>query len=172
MNAHSLPTVVIEPNKSIFGLSLRDLWEFRELLFFLVWRDIKVRYAQTVIGVGWAVLQPLATMVLFTVVFGRWGKIPSDGLPYPIFAYAALLPWNYMARSLERSSMSVVNESSLIQKVYFPRLIIPLAATGVGLVDFGIAFGVLLAMMGWYDIPLTWGMLMLPIFILLTFATA
>src|SRR5918997_4371833 len=172
MNGHALPAIVIEPRRSLFSLGLRELWEYRELLYFLAWRDMRARYAQSMIGIGWAVLQPLLTMLVFTVIFSYWAKIPSDGFPYPVFAYTALLPWTYFAKSVERSGVSVVTEAGLIQKVYFPRLIIPIAATIGGLVDFVIAFVLLLGMMVWYGILPTWGVLMLPVFVLLTVATA
>src|SRR5919108_386708 len=112
------PTVVIEPRKGLFHLDLKSIWEYRELLYFLVWRDLKVRYKQTAIGVAWAVLQPLITMLIFTIIFGRFAKMPSDGLPYPVFAYCALLPWNYFATALNRCVVSVVGDSNLISKVY------------------------------------------------------
>ena len=172
MNGHALPAIVIEPRRSLFSLGLRELWEYRELLYFLAWRDMRARYAQSMIGIGWAVLQPLLTMLVFTVIFSYWAKMPSDGFPYPVFAYTALLPWTYFAKSVERSGVSVVSEAGLIQKVYFPRLIIPIAATIGGLVDFVIAFVLLLGMMVWYGILPTWGVLMLPVFVLLTVATA
>ncbi len=172
MIGHSIPVVLIEPKRNLLSLELRELWEYRELLYFLAWRDMKARYAQSVIGVGWAILQPLLTMAVFTVIFSYWAKMPSDGYPYAIFAYTALLPWTYLAKSVERSSISVVSETGLVQKVYFPRLIIPIAATMGGLVDFGIAFVFLIGMMVWYSIFPTWAVLMLPLFVVLTLATA
>src|SRR5262244_1197452 len=120
--------IIIQPRKRLFHLDLHAVWDYRELLFFLVWRDVKVRYKQTVIGAAWAILQPLMTMVIFTIVFGNFAKIPSDGLPYPLFAYAALLPWEYFSQALSRSGVGVVNDAHLIRKIYFPRLIIPSAA--------------------------------------------
>lgn len=160
------PTIVIEPRRSLLDLDLRAIWDFRELLYFLVWRDVKVRYKQTVIGVAWAILQPFLTMVIFTVVFANFAKIPSDGLPYPIFAYTALLPWSYFAQAISQSSTSLVGEANLIRKVYFPRLIIPISAATAPLVDFVAAFFVLLCMMVWYGIVPTWGLLVLPLFLL------
>jgi lipopolysaccharide transport system permease protein len=154
------------------ALGLRELWDYRELLYFFVWRDVKVRYKQTAIGAAWAVLQPLLTMIIFTLVFDRFAKVPSDGLPYPIFSYAALLPWTYFARSLNQSVMSLVNNSNLITKVYFPRLLLPASAILSGLVDFGISFIFLLAMMIWYGIVPGWGMVFLPGFVLMTIFTA
>ena len=122
------PSIVIQPSEGLFSLDLGAIWHYRELLYFLVWRDVQVRYKQTAIGVGWAILQPLMTMVIFTVIFGNFAKIPSDGLPYPVFAYTALLPWTYFAQALSRSGTSLVGNANLITKVYFPRLLIPLAS--------------------------------------------
>src|SRR5215469_11976143 len=133
-------------------LNLKDLWDYRELLYFLVWRDIKVRYKQTALGASWAVLQPLLTMLVFTVFFGRLAKVPSDGIPYPVFAYTALLPWQLFLFALTESSNSLVGSQNLITKVYFPRLIIPLASVLAGLVDFAISFVVLLGLMLYYGI--------------------
>jgi lipopolysaccharide transport system permease protein len=168
----SIPTVVIEPSKGLLDLDLKGLWDYRELLFFLAWRDMKARYAQSIVGIGWAILQPLLVMGLFTLIMSRWANIPSDGLPYPVFALAALLPWGYFAKSVERSSVSVVSEAGLVQKVYFPRLIIPIAATIGGLVDFCIAFVLLLGVMAWYHILPSWRMLTLPFWIGMTLVTA
>jgi lipopolysaccharide transport system permease protein len=148
------------------------LWASRELLLFLAWRDMKARYAQTVIGLAWAIIQPLISMLVFTVVFSYWAKMPSDGLPYPIFAYTALLPWSYFARSFERSGGSLVAEASLIKKVYFPRAIIPISATLVGLIDFFAGFVVLIAMMAWYGITPTVGVLALPLFLFMALASS
>lgn len=170
--AHVAPGIVIEPTYGLFHLDLHALWEYRELLYFFAWRDIKARYAQAVLGAGWAVIQPLATMLIFTLVFSYWAKMPSDGLPYPLFAYAALLPWTLLAKSLERAGSSVVAESNLIKKVYFPRLIIPLAATLAGLMDFVVAFVMLAGLIVWYGITPTWGMLAIPFFVLMTIATS
>jgi lipopolysaccharide transport system permease protein len=166
------PTVVIQPSKGLFHLDLRAVWQYRELLYFLIWRDVKVRYKQTAIGAGWAILQPLMTMVIFTVVFGNFAGIPSDGLPYPIFAYTALLPWNYFAQAINRSGVSLVSNASLISKVYFPRLIVPIAAAVAPLVDFAVAFVILLGMMVWFGTAPTWGILALPLFLVLTLITA
>ena len=168
---HSSPSVVIQASQSLFSLDLHVLWDYRELLYFLTWRDVKARYAQMAIGVSWVVLQPLITLMIFTVVFSKLANLPSDGLPYPLFAYSALVPWAYFARSFERSGFSVVAESNLIKKVYFPRIIIPLSATLGGLLDFGIAFILLLAMMAWYGIAPTWGVLFIPLFLLMTIAS-
>ncbi len=164
--------VIIQRHTGLFHLDLNAIWHYRDLFYFLIWRDIKVRYKQTLIGAGWAILQPLMTMVIFTIVFGNFAKIPSDGLPYPIFAYTALLPWNFFAQALNRSGNSLVGSASLITKVYFPRLIIPLAAAVASIVDFAIAFVILLSMMIWFGLLPTWRMLALPSFLLLSLATA
>src|SRR5882724_6614252 len=166
------PTVIIEPRRGLLHLDLPAIWQYRELLYFLVWRDLKVRYKQTAIGVGWAVLQPVITMIVFTAIFGRFAKIPSDGLPYPIFSFSALIPWTYFATALNRSMASVVADSNLISKVYFPRLILPLAGTLAGIVDFSISLIVLLGMMVWYGIDITWWLLTLPAFLLFALLTA
>lgn len=153
-------------------MNLREIWAYRELLYFLTWRDVKVRYKQTAIGAAWAVLQPLLTMVVFSVIFGALMRVPSEGLPYPVFAYAALLPWNFFAGALTRASSSLVNDASLITKVYFPRLLLPVSAVLSLTLDFGIAFVILLAMMAWYGIVPGVGLLTLPLFLLLAFTTA
>jgi len=164
--------ITIKPSHG-WGLpSLRELAEYWELLYFLVWRDVKVRYKQTFIGVAWAILQPVMTMMIFTVIFGNFAKLPSDGLPYPIFAFTALLPWNYFSQAISRSGLSLVGDSSLIRKVYFPRLIIPLASVAAPLVDFFVSFLVLLIMMAWFGIAPSWGLLFLPLFLLLALMTA
>ena len=166
------PTVVIKPTRGLAGLQLGALWAYRELLYFLVWRDIKVRYKQTALGVAWIILQPLVTMVIFSLLFGGLLNVPSDGVPYPVFAYAALLPWNYFAGSLTRASQSLVGSANLITKVYFPRLLIPLSGVTAGLVDFGVAFVVLLGLMAYYRIAPTAGILLLPPLLLLALITA
>jgi lipopolysaccharide transport system permease protein len=166
-----LPFIRIEACKNS-GLGLRELWEYRELLYFLVWRDVKVRYKQTAIGASWAVLQPLLTMVIFTLVFGRFANMPSNGLPYPIFTYVALLPWTYFAKALNQSITSVVGNAHLITKVYFPRLLLPISAVVAGIVDFAIAFAFLIVMMIWYGIVPDWEIVFLPVFVLLTMMTA
>jgi lipopolysaccharide transport system permease protein len=163
---------VIEPSTRRFFLNLRGIWEYRELLLFLAWRDLKTRYAQTTIGFAWAIIQPVAMMLLFTLVFSKFAKLPSDGVPYPIFIYAALLPWGYFSRSLDKSSFSVVAESNLISKVYFPRIIVPISAMLVGLVDFAIAFLLLLVMMVFYGVMPSWETLFMPMFLLLTMLTS
>ena len=170
--AETAPIVVIKPSRGWASLQLRALWEYRELLYFLTWRDIKVRYRQTVLGAAWAILQPFIAMVVFTVIFGHLARLPSEGIPYPVFTYCALLPWNYFAGAFSRSSTSLVGSANLLRKVYFPRLVIPISAALVGLVDFGVAFVVLLGMMLWYGIVPTVVLVWLPAFLLLAFATA
>ena len=165
-------TIAIESRRGLTALRLKELWAYRELLYFLTWRDIKVRYKQTVLGAAWAILQPVLTMIVFSVVFGRFGKIPSDGRPYPIFAFVALLPWQLFDYALNHSSQSLVTEARLITKVYFPRLIIPIASVLAGLVDFAIAFGVLLLLFLAYGVTLTWNILWLPLFLLLAIGSA
>jgi lipopolysaccharide transport system permease protein len=169
---HEIPTTLIRPSRGWVALNLRDLWNYRELLYFLTWRDIKVRYKQTFLGAAWAVLQPFFTMVVFSIFFGQLAKVPSDGIPYPIFSYCALLPWSYFSGALDRASNSLVGSSHLITKVYFPRLAIPISAVTAGLVDFGIAFVVLLGMMIYYGFAPTMAALTLPLFLLLAVATA
>jgi lipopolysaccharide transport system permease protein len=167
-----LPHTRIEPSKGWISLGLRDLWQYRELLFFLAWRDIKVRYKQTALGVAWAVIQPLFTMLAFTLFFGRLAKVPSDGIPYPLFSYTALLPWQLFAYALTESSNSVVANERLITKIYFPRLVVPLASILAGLVDFAISFTLVIGMMIWYGVRPTWAVLTLPFFVIFTMATA
>ena len=156
---------VISPSKGWLSLNLKEVWEYRELLGILARRDVSVRYKQSIVGIGWAIIQPLMTMIIFTIIFGTFAKLPSDGLPYPIFSYCALLPWTYFARSLGDSSDSLVGSSHLITKVYFPRLILPISKVFSGLIDFAIAFAILLGMMAWYRIAPTKGLLALPLFI-------
>lgn len=165
--------VVIEPPSGWQPLSLQDLWTYRELLYFLTWRDIKVRYKQTLLGAAWAILQPLLTMVIFSFIFGELAHLPSEGVPYPIFTYTALLPWQLFVFALNSSSNSLVASQNLISKVYFPRLIIPLSSVLAGVVDFGIAFFVLVGMMLYYKVEFSLvGMILLPIFTLLALTTA
>uniref|UniRef100_Q01XL6 Transport permease protein n=1 Tax=Solibacter usitatus (strain Ellin6076) TaxID=234267 RepID=Q01XL6_SOLUE len=154
------------------SLRLKDLWEYRELLYFLVWRDIKVRYKQTALGAAWAILQPILTMLVFSLFFGRLAKVPSDGVPYPVFVYTALLPWQLFAFALTESSNSLVANQNLITKVYFPRLAVPIGAMLAGLVDFGISFLVLLGLLFYYGITPTITLLALPLFLLLAIAAA
>jgi lipopolysaccharide transport system permease protein len=166
------PTVTIAPADGWLQLNLQELWDYRELLYFLVWRDIKVRYKQTIIGAGWAIIQPFFTMVIFGLFFGLLAKIPSEGLPYPVFYYSALLPWTYFAHALTSATSSMVENQRVITKIYFPRVILPLAAVLSGLVDFGIAFTILIGMMVFYGIVPTPVVLLLPVFLLLSLATA
>src|ERR1700730_1608879 len=163
LNVSQFQLTKIRPSKGWVALNLRDLWIYRELLYFLTWRDIKVRYKQTLLGASWAIIQPLFTMLLFTLFFGKLAKIPSDGVPYPIFAYAGLLPWTFFSNAVTNSGNSLVGSSNLITKVYFPRMIIPGAAVGAGLVDFAIAFIVLIGLMIYYHVTLTSGMLAIPL---------
>ena len=168
----ALPILRIEPSKGWVSLKLHELWEYRELLYFLTWRDIKVRYKQTALGAAWAIIQPFFTMLVFSLFFGRLAKVPSDGIPYPIFAFAALVPWTFFANGLSQSSNSLVGSANLITKVYFPRLVIPIAAVVSGLIDFGIAFVVLLGLMLYYGIAPTINVIFLPLFLLLAFVAA
>ena len=166
------PGFTIRPSRGWVALGLKELWHYRELLFFLTWRDIKVRYKQTALGAAWAILQPLFSMVVFTIFFGRLAKVPSDGIPYPLFSYAALLPWQLFAYGLTESSNSVVANERLITKVYFPRLVIPIASVLAGLVDFAVAFTLVVGLMVYYEVRPGWGVVMLPFFVLFATATA
>jgi lipopolysaccharide transport system permease protein len=163
---------VLEPSNGFIKLNLRDVWAYRELLYFLIWRDVKVRYKQTALGAAWAILQPVLTMAVFSVFFGRFARMPSDGVPYPVFAFAALLPWQLFAFALTQSANSLVENQNLITKVYFPRLIVPLAAVLAGLVDFSIALVFLLGLMWYYHIVPTAAVALLPLFVALAIATA
>jgi lipopolysaccharide transport system permease protein len=171
-SADGPPVTLIKPSNEWLSLRLHDLWEYRELMYFLIWRDVKVRYKQTVLGSAWAILQPVLTMTVFSVLFGRLAKVPSDNIPYPIFAYAALLPWQLFSQAVTSSANSLVASEQLITKVYFPRLIIPIASVLAGLVDFAIAFLVLLGMMFYYKMLPTAAALVLPLFLLMALATA
>lgn len=162
----------IQPTKGWTSLKLKELWEYRELVTIFVWRDLKVRYRQTVIGVLWAIFQPFLTMVIFSVFFGRLAAIPSDNIPYPIFSYAALVPWTFFANSINLASNSLVNNADMIKKIYFPRLTMPLAAVLAGLVDFLLAFIILIGMMLFYGYFPTINTLWFPVFILLSMMTA
>ncbi len=167
-----LAHIHIEPSRGWVSLKLYELWEYRELLYFFVWRDIKVRYKQTVLGGAWAIIQPLFTMMVFSLFFGKLARMPSDGVPYPIFSYAALVPWTLFANGLSQSSNSLVGSANLITKVYFPRLTVPVATVVSGVVDFLLAFVVLLGMMLFYRIIPTVNMIWLPLFLLLALVTA
>lgn len=162
----------IRPSQGWISLNLHDLWEYRELLYFLTWRDITVRYKQTILGAAWAIIQPFFTMVIFSLFFGKLAKIPSDGIPYPIFSYAALVPWAFFAHGVSQSSNSLVGSANLIKKIYFPRLVMPISSVSSGIVDFILAFIVLLGMMLYFDILPTWNVLWLPLFFLLAFVTS
>ena len=166
------PPVVIEPLKGLLSFDLRELWEYRELLYFFIWRDIKVRYKQTVLGGLWVILQPLMPMIIFSVFFGLLVKVPSDNLPYPLFTYTALLPWHLFAYSFYASSQSLVMNQGLVTKVYFPRLLVPLSVILGGLIDFLIALPLLFGMVFYYGIEPTWTALYVPLFLLLTLLTA
>ena len=170
--ASSAPTVVIEPSRGFMDLDLMSLYRSWELVYFLAWRDVKVRYKQTAIGIVWAVLQPLATMLIFTLLFSRLSGMPSDGLPYPIFSFAALLPWTFFSQAISRSGSSLVNNAALVTKVYFPRLAIPVAAVLAPIVDFVVTFAILLVMMAYYRISPGWPLLTLPLFLLMSAVTA
>ena len=171
-NAITAPVIRIEPSRGWVSLKLHELWEYRELLYFLTWRDIKVRYKQTVLGAAWAIIQPFFTMVVFSLFFGRLAGIPSDGVPYPIFSFAALVPWTFFANGLNQSSNSLVSSASLITKVYFPRLAVPIATVFSGVVDFALAFFVLLGMMLYYGVIPTVNALWIPLFFLLALTTS
>ncbi len=167
-----MSTLRIEPSRGWTHLKLRELWAYRELLFFLVWRDIKVRYKQTAIGAGWAIIQPFMTMVVFSIFFGHLGKIPSDGIPYPIFSFAALVPWTFFANGLNQSANSLVGSANLITKVYFPRLVIPLSSVLSGVLDFFFSFLVLLGMMLCFGIFPNAAVIWLPFLLALALTTA
>src|SRR5688500_16186445 len=162
------PLVVIQPSSTWNLVNLKDIWAYRELLFFLTWRDVKVRYNQTVLGAAWAILQPLFMMIVFTIMFGRLGGVNTGGIPYPVFVLAGLVPWTFFSNTITASGNSLVGSAHLITKVYFPRLIVPAAAMMAGLVDFVIAFGLLVVMMIYYRVPLTMHVFFLPVLILLT----
>lgn len=162
------PIFTIDGRRKWIGFEFRDLWAHRDLFYFLAWRDVKVRYKQTVLGASWAILQPLLTMIVFTLLFGKLAHVPSEGEPYAIFSYAGLLPWNFFSSAVTNSSNSLVGNANLITKVYFPRLVIPGAAVGAALVDFAIASLILLLMMPWYGVPFGYHLLMLPPLVVLT----
>jgi lipopolysaccharide transport system permease protein len=166
------PCYRIEPRRTWSLVDLKEVWDYRELLYFFVWRDLKVRYKQTVLGALWALLQPVATMVVFWLFFGKLAKVPSDGLPYPLFSLAGLIPWTYFSTSLTGGGNALVGNQALITRVYFPRLLIPLATVLTPLVDFAISFGLLAALMLWYRTPLRLAIVWLPVFVLLLTAAA
>lgn len=166
------PYFRIQPSHGWVSLGLRELWDYRELLYFLIWRDVKVRYKQTALGVAWAIIQPLFTMLIFSLFFGRLAKVPSDGVPYPLFSYTALVPWSFFAHGLAMASNSLVGSANLLKKVYFPRLTIPIAAVLSGAVDFLLAFALLLLLLAKYDRFPTLNVLWLPLFLLLALITS
>lgn len=163
---------IIRPSRGWVSLKLGELYEYRELLYFLTWRDIKIRYKQTILGIGWAVLQPFFSMVVFSLFFGKLAGIPSDGIPYPIFAYVALVPWTFFANGLSQSSASLVSGAEMIRKIYFPRLVIPLSSVFSGVIDFILAFAILLLMMLFYGIVPTTAVIWLPALLLLALVTS
>jgi len=163
---------IIKRKRGLIGVDFRELWRYRELFWFLALRDILVRYKQAAIGVAWAVLQPLFTMIVFSLIFGRLAKLPSEGVPYPILVFTALLPWQFFANSMSASSRSVVGSAGIITKIYFPRLIIPTSAVISGAIDFAISFLILIGMMVWYGIVPTYNIIFLPLFLLLAFISA
>jgi lipopolysaccharide transport system permease protein len=170
--ATEVPVIRIEASRGWVKLGLGELWDYRELLYFLIWRDIKVRYKQTVLGAAWAIIQPFMSMVVFTLFFGRLARIPSDGVPYPIFNYSAMVAWTFFANGLTQASNSLVGSSNLLKKIYFPRLVIPIASILAGLVDFALAFTVLVPMMLYFGIVPSPNVVWLPFFLLLSFSTA
>jgi lipopolysaccharide transport system permease protein len=165
-------TIFIRPSTGLAALNLRDLWIYRELIFFMIWRDIKVRYKQTLLGAAWALIQPLLTMLIFNFIFGTVAKVPTEGIPYPIFSYTALLPWGLFTAALNNASRSLTANQNMVTKIYFPRLILPLASVLGGLVDFAIAFLILIVMMIYYRVTPTVAIWLLPFFLLLTVVTA
>lgn len=170
--AHAPQQTIIEPTKGWQLINIRELLRYKDLFYFLVWKEIKVLYKQTILGLTWAIIRPLFTMVIFSVVFGRLAKIPSDGVPYPIFTFVALIPWTYFSTAMTSSSNSLVGNTNLLTKVYFPRLIIPMAPVLSGLVDFAISLVILAGMMAWFRIVPTWNVLFLPFLMLLMICTA
>jgi lipopolysaccharide transport system permease protein len=176
VNKAESATIYLRPARGWIGLNLSDLWAYRELIYFLTWRDIKVRYKQAALGILWAIIQPIMIMVVFTIIFGQLMNVKTDaGIPqalYPVFSFAALLPWQLFQGALQRAGISLVGNANLLTKVYFPRLIIPISAVAAGLVDFFFSFLVLVALMLFYGVPVTWNVLWLPVFLLLALATA
>src|SRR6185369_17226527 len=167
----SAATIVIEPSRGLADFNLKEIWDYRDLMFFLAWRDINIRYKQTILGAAWAVVQPVMTMILFTIFFGRMAGVPSEGVPYPLFAFAALLPWQYFATTLGNAANSLVNNSNLLSKVYFPRLLIPLTSLFPPAVDFMIAFVVLIGLMFYYRQAPSVQVIWLPAFLILAMVT-
>jgi len=167
-----VPTVVIQPKKGLVSIGLGELWAYRELLYFLAWRDVKIRYKQTALGMGWAIIQPVGSMVVFTIFFGGLGDIPSDGKPYALYTFVALLPWQLFSHALGHSSQSMVSQSQLVTKIYCPRLIIPVSSVLGGLVDFAVAFTILIGLMVYYGELPSWQIVFLPAFIFMAITTA
>ncbi|MCC6298089.1 MAG: ABC transporter permease [Anaerolineales bacterium] len=166
-------TIYIKPTKGLAALNLRDLWVYRELVYFMVWRDVKVKYKQTLLGMAWAVIQPVMTMLVFTFLFGTVAKLPTDGIPYPVFSFTALLPWGLFITALNQGARSLVAHNNMVTKIYFPRLILPMASVFAGLVDFAIAFVILIGLMIYYQVTPAWNFLWtLPLFLLLALITA
>ncbi|MBK9206961.1 MAG: ABC transporter permease [Anaerolineales bacterium] len=171
--AHEPTTIYIKPSSGLAALNLRDLWIYRELIFFMVWRDVKVKYKQTLLGMAWAVIQPVMTMLIFSFLFGGVAKLPTDGIPYPVFAFTALLPWGLFVTALNQGSRSLVAHNNMVTKIYFPRLILPMSSVFAGLVDFAIAFVILIILMFYYKVTPAWNVLWtLPLFLLLAIITA
>ena len=168
----AINVTTIRPSKGFSSLRLKDLWEYRELIYFFVWRDVKVRYKQTAIGTAWVILQPLVTMLIFTLIFGILVRVPSEGLPYSVFLYTALVPWSYFSEAISRGGGSVVASTNLISKVYFPRLVIPIASIITPVIDFVLSFFILLGLVTWFNIKPTWAIVTLPLFFLFTVLTA
>jgi lipopolysaccharide transport system permease protein len=164
----SPPVTEIRPRTGLFDLQLGEVWRYRELLFFLTFRDIRVRYKQAALGAGWAVIQPLFAVMIFTLIFGMFARIPSDGVPYPLFAFAAMLPWTYFSEAARRSALGLVGDAPLISKIYFPRLIIPISNVLTPLVDFAVAFVVFLGVMAWYGFFPSWHILLVPVLLLVS----
>ena len=170
---HEPATIYIKPSSGLAALNLRDLWIYRELIFFMVWRDVKVKYKQTLLGMAWAVIQPVMTMLIFSFLFGGVAKLPTDGIPYPVFAFTALLPWGLFVTALNQGSRSLVAHNNMVTKIYFPRLILPMSSVFAGLVDFAIAFVILIILMFYYKVTPAWNVLWtLPLFLLLAIITA
>jgi lipopolysaccharide transport system permease protein len=172
ISEEDIPVIRIQPSRGWVSLKLHEVWEYRELLYFLAWRDVKVRYKQTVLGASWAILQPFLSMVVFSIVFGRVARLPSDGIPYPIFSYAALVPWTFFANGITKSTQSLVTGGNMIKKIYFPRLVMPISAVLSGLIDFVLAFVVLLGMMLYFGTVPTLNIIWLPLLLLLGLVTS
>lgn len=173
LTKHEPTTIYIKPSKGLVPLNLRDLWTYRELIYFMVWRDVKVKYKQTLLGMAWAVVQPVMTMIVFTFVFDKVAKLPTDGIPYPVFSFTGLLPWGLFATALNQGSRSLVMHNNMVTKIYFPRLILPMAAVFAGMVDFFISLLILIGLMLYFNVTPAWGQLWtLPFFLLLALVTA